>query len=256
MEQAQFLTGHRALVTGASRGLGLAMASELAALGAELVLVARNAAGLEQARAQLSASGAVVTAVAADVCETHWLDELLASQAPISILVHAAAAYLPYGAHDQADEESINRVVDVNLTAALRIAARLLPGMKAARYGAFIFVGSRVAELGAAGQVSYASAKAGLKGLVKSLAVENARHGIRAHLLELGLFDTERTQEAMGEDRRRQLAEATPAGRMGLPGEAAAALRFLLSDDAAFMCGSTLTLDGGIGLGLPRRAKD
>ena len=238
------------MVTGAGGGIGSALALELSALGYEVILLGRNEERLRQVEQQIDAAGGRALCVPADLGQADWRTALAECREGISVLVHAAAAYAPYVALDQLADDEINAVLDINLGAALRLSAFLLPEMKRKLSGHFFFIGSSVASSGGAAQVSYASAKAGLSALVKSLVLENSRYGINANLLELGLFETERTMQSMGASARERFASLNPAGRNGQPEEVAAALRYLLSEEASFLRGTTLTLDGGAGLGL------
>jgi NAD(P)-dependent dehydrogenase (short-subunit alcohol dehydrogenase family) len=246
----RFLTGRTALVTGAGRGIGLAVAKELAELGARVLLVGRTAERLQALEAEIHNAGNQAIAMPADVCDKGWLDSLKTDRHGVDILVHGAAEFAPYGPLEQRSDEEISAVINTNLVAALQLAAALLPGMKKRNHGMLLFLGSKAASLGAKNQVIYAAAKAGLAGLVKSLVVENAFSGVNAHLLELGLIDTERTREAMSEHAKAQLCSRSPAGRPGTPEEVAAAVRYLLSPQATFLRGITLPLAGGIGLGV------
>lgn len=242
--------GRTALVTGAGRGIGLEIAKELASLGATVLLLGRNADRLSALERDINEAGNKAVAMPADVCDPRCLDAIKLNLYSVDIFVHGAASFAPYGPLEQRTEQEIATVLDTNLGAALRISAALLPGMKQRNYGMLIFLGSKAATLGAMNQVIYASAKAGLDGLVKSLAVENSHSGINAHLIELGLIDTERTREAMTETARDKLVSRTPSGRAGTPEDVAAAVRYLVSPQATFLRGITLPVSGGMGLGV------
>lgn len=250
MTSAAHLQGKTALVTGAGRGIGAAIAAELAALGCHVVLVGRNAERLQATEAAIQANGHQATALAADVCSSDWLIDLIAQHGSIDLFVHCAAAFADYGPLEQVAEDAIDNVIETGLTAAIKITAALLPGMKQNNYGRLLFIGSRAASTGAANQVVYATAKGALESLVKSLTLETAHTGITANLIEPGLIDTERTAEAMTDSAREKFAALTPAGRMGTPQEVAAAVRYLVSEESDFVRGITLRIDGGLGLGL------
>lgn len=246
------MQGRTALVTGAGRGIGAAVARELAALGCDVILVGRTAERLFAVEAQIKASGAKAISLPADVCEKAWLIDLVAQHGPIDIFVHCAAAFAEYGPLEGRSDTEMRAVIETGLIAGLRITAALLPQMKKNNFGILLFVGSRAASLGASNQVVYATAKGGLEALVRSLTAENARTGIAAHLLELGLIDTERTHESMTAAARAGMAAATPAGRIGTPDDVAAAVRYLVSPGASYLRGTVLRIDGGMGLGFAR----
>jgi len=244
------LQGKTALVTGAGRGIGAAISRSLIDAGCHVILVGRTAGRLQTIETELRDGGGRASVCAADINDAEWLGQLVEEYKTIDIVVHAAAAFADYGPLGECSDDEIRNVVDTNLTAAIRIAAALLPAMHENNYGRLVFIGSRVASLGGASQVAYAAAKGGLKALVKSLTAETAGTNIAAHLLEPGLIDTERTREAMSDSARQRLAEGTAAGRPGTPEEVATAVRYLLSPEAAFLRGVTLRVDGGMGLGL------
>ena len=255
MKEHFSLRGRTALVTGAGRGIGAAVAKELATLGCHLILAGRTAERLQAVEAEIKAddnqaSSSSIDTLPVDICEKEWLTALCDQDDAIDIFIHCAATFADYGPLEERTDEEIRAVIETNLTAALRISGALLPQMKKNNYGILLFIGSRAASLGAANQVLYATAKGGLEALVRSLTAENARFGIAAHLLELGLIDTERTHESMTDSTRRRMAAGTPAGRIGTPEDVAAAVRYLVSPDAIYLRGITLRIDGGMGLGL------
>ncbi len=251
-----FLQGRTALVTGAGRGIGKAIALELASLGAKIILVGRNAGRLHNVAQEIIDVGGAAIAIPTDVRQSEWLKSLQSESCAVDIVVHGATAFAAYGPLEQRSDEEMLAVIDTSLIVAMRIAAALLPAMKKKNYGKFFFLGSATATLGAANQAIYATAKAGLQGLVRSLVVENAHTGINAHVLELGLIDTERTQEVVVDSARARLIARTPAGRIGTPRDVAKAIRYLLSPDADFIRGITLPITGGLGLGIiPPRAR-
>ncbi|MCA8981255.1 MAG: SDR family oxidoreductase [Planctomycetes bacterium] len=244
------LSGKTALVTGAARGIGRAVALELASAGAHLVLLARTADALESVRAEVEAAGGTAVAHVADLTEPALLDELDRVAPKVDVLVNNAACFATYGPVEDVAAEEIARVMEVDLLAAMKLVRHVLPGMKERGFGRILHVGSVAGSLGGAGQVAYSTAKAGLLGLTVSVAVECARRGVTSNLLELGLVTTERTSAAIDPAIRDALVRNTPVGRPGTPEEVAFAVRFLASPRAAFITGAVLPVSGGLGLGL------
>lgn len=234
--------GLRALVTGAGRGLGRAIALELAARGAELMLLGRDAEALEETRAGSSSAHVLVHDL------THGVAGLQLGE--IDIVVHSAAAFATYAPLEEVSEHDLDQVLDVGLRAAAHLNHAVLPGMKERGFGRIVHLSSTAARTGAHGQAAYAACKAGLEGLSRSLAVEGGPHGVTSNVLELGLFDTERTRAALTDRARSALERATPVGRSGEVEEAARAVCFLASPASSFLTGAVLPLNGGLGLGL------
>lgn len=244
------LSGKTALVTGAARGIGRAVALELASAGAHLVLLARTADALEAVKAEVIAAGGTAESHVADLTDHAILDGLDAVAPSVDVLVNNAACFATYGPIETVSEDEIARVMEVDLHAAMRLVRHVLPGMKARGFGRILHIGSVAGSLGGAGQVAYSTAKAGLRGLNVSVAVECARRGVTSNLLELGLVTTERTSAAIDPAIRDALVRNTPVGRPGTPEEVAFAVRFLASPRAAYITGAVLPVSGGLGLGL------
>lgn len=244
------LDGRTALVTGAARGIGRAVALELARAGARVVLSSRSADALEAVRDEIESAGGAATVLAADVTDPALPARIAALDPGIDVFVDNAATFATYGPVEDVDPAEIERVLDVDLAACLCLVRAVLPGMKARGFGRIVHVGSVAGSLGGAGQVAYSTAKAGLRGLTVSVAVECARRGVTSNLLELGLVTTERTTAAIDPAVRDALVRNTPVGRPGTPEEVAAAVRFLASPSAGYITGAVIPVAGGLGLGL------
>ncbi|MBS7458753.1 3-oxoacyl-ACP reductase FabG [Coralloluteibacterium stylophorae] len=237
----------RALVTGGSGDLGAAICRALAAAGHPVVVHAnRNPAQAEALAAELRGTGADARAVGFDVTDgeacTAALEALLA-EAPLPIVVNNA------GIHDDAPMAGMsaaqwNRVIDVSLNGFFNVTQPLLLPMARARFGRIVSVSSVAAVLGNRGQTNYAAAKAGLHGASRSLAREMASRGITVNVVAPGVIAGRMTAEGFPPEQVRALV---PAGRMGRPEEVAAVVRFLCSDEAGYVTGQVIGVNGGMG---------
>lgn len=242
------LAGKIALVTGGGTGIGAAIASELAGRGAKVALVSRRRERLEETAARLREEGQGALVVATDL-RGDGLEAALADAVPrVDVLVNNAAVFAAYGPVEEVPQEEIDEVLEVDLRAALRLVRLALPGMKERRWGRILNIGSVAGGLGAAGQVAYATAKAGLEGLTRSVAIESAGFGVTCNLIEPGLVETARVTERIDPAVRAHLVNATPVGRPGRPEEVAFAAGYLASEAAAAITGAVLPVSGGIGL--------
>ncbi|MDT4912756.1 MAG: hypothetical protein QOC66_1884 [Pseudonocardiales bacterium] len=229
------------LVTGGNRGIGLAIARAFAAAGDRVAVTHRGSGapdGLFGVQCDVTSGEQVDAAFTA-------VEEALG---PVQVLVSNA------GMTDDTlllrmSEESFAGVVDANLTGAYRVAKRAAQGMLRARSGRMIFVSSVVAFVGAPGQANYASSKAGLVGLARSIARELGSRSITANVIAPGFIDTDMTA-AMTEARRAEVLAGVPLKRYGTVDEIAGAAVFLASDPAAYITGAVLPVDGGVGMGI------
>ncbi len=228
------------LVTGGNRGIGLAVARAFAAAGDSVAVTSRSGAAPDG-----------LFAVRCDVTDDASVDaaftEVEAHQGPVEVLVANAGItrdtlLLRMSAEDWAE------VLDTNLTGAFRVAKRASKSMLRARRGRLVFVSSVVGMLGSAGQANYAASKAGLVGLARSLARELGSRGITANVVAPGFVDTDMTA-ALGDERKAQILAQVPLGRYADPDEVAAVVRFLASEEAGYVTGALVPVDGGLGMG-------
>jgi 3-oxoacyl-[acyl-carrier protein] reductase len=242
------LSGKTALVTGASGGIGGAIARALHAQGAKLVLSGTRKEALEHMRSLLGERAVIAPADLADGASLETLPKVAeeAAGAPIDILVNNAGITRDNLFLRMKDEEW-DQVLAVNLTAAFRLSRAVLRGMMKKRWGRIVQITSIVGATGNPGQGNYAAAKAGLIGMTKSLAAEVASRGITANAVAPGFIQTAMT-EALSDQQKQTIATRIPAGRMGLPAEIAAAVVYLVSEEAAYVTGETLHINGGMAM--------
>ncbi len=228
------------LITGGSRGIGLACAQRFASLGDNVVVTYNSSpppAGFASVKCDVTS--------AADVDAAFTFAE--SQFGPVQVLV-SNAGLTNDGLLLRMSEESFTSVVDANLTAAYRVAKRGAQGMLRARSGRMIFMSSVVGMLGSGGQANYAASKAGLVGLARSIARELGSRNITANVVAPGPVATDMTA-ALSEQRLAELTAAVPLGRMATPEEIAGVVAFLASDDAAYITGAIIPVDGGLGMG-------
>jgi 3-oxoacyl-[acyl-carrier protein] reductase len=247
-ETAMFrLDGKPALVTGASGGIGAGIARVLHAQGAIVVLSGTRRDALDTLAAEL---GERVHVCPADLSDAASADPLIeqaeAAAGQLAVLVNNAGLTRDRLALRISDEDW-NAVLDVDLAAPFRLARAALRGMLRRRAGRIINIGSIVGATGNPGQANYAAAKAGLIGLTKALAQEVASRGITVNAVAPGFIVTPMT-DALGEAQRAKLTGAIPLGRLGQPTDVAAAVAFLASDEAGWITGATLHVNGGMAM--------
>jgi 3-oxoacyl-[acyl-carrier protein] reductase len=242
------LTGKTALVTGASGGIGGAIAKALHAQGASVVLSGTRADALEKVRAELGVKAFVAICNLADKDSVEALPKAAeaAAGAPIDILVNNAGITRDNLFLRMKDEEW-EQVIAVDLTAAFRLSRAVLRGMMKKRWGRIISITSVVGETGNPGQGNYAAAKAGLVGMTKSLAAEVASRNITCNAIAPGFIATAMT-DALTDQQKEMIGQRIPAGRMGNPSEIAAAVVYLASEEAAYVTGATLQVNGGMAM--------
>jgi 3-oxoacyl-[acyl-carrier protein] reductase len=232
------------LVTGASKGIGAAIARALAGDGWLVGVNYRtDADGAERTVAAIEEAGGRAVALGGDVTEPGTPDDLLgalAEHAPVLALVNNAGTRAD-GLAVQLSDSDWDTVIDTNLTAAFRLTRRAVRPMLRARYGRVVNVASVVGPRANPGQANYAAAKSGLVGFTKTVAAEVARRGVTVNAVAPGFIETDMTAELP-----REVLEAVPARRAGTPEEVAAAVRYLASDAAGYVTGSTLYVDGGM----------
>jgi NAD(P)-dependent dehydrogenase (short-subunit alcohol dehydrogenase family) len=237
-----------AIVTGGTRGIGAAISRRLAAADVEVVAVYRGDAAAAEA---LRATSDRITPTQVDIADAPACAELVrrvvAEHGRLDHLINNAGLLVEAASVDtgQADWE---RVVAVNLSAAFHLCSAAIPVMRAAGFGRIVNVSSVTAVMGSPAEAAYGAAKAGLHGLTRSLARETARAGITVNCVVPGVFETDMTA-AMPERTQQAILRMIPVGRRGAPDELARAVCFLLDDEAGYVTGSVLTVDGGLSMG-------
>ena len=242
------LTGKTALVTGASGGIGGAIARALHAQGASVVLSGTRVEVLEAVRAELGERAFVAQANLSDIASVEALVKTAetAAGAGMDILVNNAGITKDNLFMRMKDEEW-DQVIAVNLTAAFRLSRAVLRGMMKKRWGRIIQITSVVGATGNPGQGNYAAAKAGLVGMSKSLAMEVASRNITVNAVAPGFIQTAMT-DVLTDAQKEMISQRIPAGRMGSPAEIAAAVTYLASEEAAYVTGETIHVNGGMAM--------
>lgn len=242
------LDGRVAFVSGASRGIGAAIAMALAERGATVIGTATSEKGAAEIGARLAQSGANGRGVVLDVTDAEnsarVIEEISGEFGAIGILVNNAGITRDNLAlRMKADEW--DQVIATNLSAVFRVSQLALKSMLKARYGRIISISSVVGAMGNAGQVNYAAAKAGVVGFTKSLAREVGSRNVTVNCVAPGFIETDMTH-ALKEEQRTALLAQIPLGRLGSAADIAAAVCFLASDEAAYITGTTLHVNGGM----------
>jgi 3-oxoacyl-[acyl-carrier protein] reductase len=236
------LEGKTALVTGASRGIGRAIAQELAAGGASVVIGYRS--GKDEAEALAAEIGA--RAVQADVSSAEDAARLVEEAGDLDILVNNAGLTRD-GLLARMSDDDWRTVIDTNLSSVFYTCRAVTRPMMKKRGGSIVNISSIVGVHGNWGQTNYAASKAGIIGFTKSLARELGSRGVRANVVAPGYVKTQLT-DVLPEEATATMLQQTPLGRLGEPEDIAGAVRFLCSDAAAFITGEVLLVDGGLGM--------
>ncbi len=244
----QTLAGEIALVTGASRGIGQAIALGLGAQGAKVIGTATGATGVSAIDSMLAGAGISGRGIALDVADGAATDAAIADiegrEGAISILVNNAGI-----TRDtlllRMKAEDWDAVIDTNLGSVFRLSKAVLRGMMKARKGRIVNIASVVAMIGNPGQANYCASKAGIGGFTRSMAREVASRGITVNVVAPGFVDTDMTR-ALSEEQRASLAAQIPLGRLGQASDIAAAVCFLASPAAAWITGETIHVNGGM----------
>lgn len=239
------LTGKLALVTGASRGIGRAIAEKLVAQGATVIGTATSQSGADAISDYLGSKG---KGFVLNVTDSHSIEQLLSAikeqYGEIAILVNNAGITRDNLLMRMKDDEWQD-IIDTNLTSVYRLSKALLRTMMKQRYGRIVTIGSVVGTMGNAGQANYSAAKAGLIGFSKALAREVASRGITVNVVSPGFIETDMTR-ALSDEQRSAILSQVPANRLGEAKEIASAVAFLASDEAAYITGETLHVNGGM----------
>ena len=242
------LNGQVAVVTGASRGIGRAVALKLSQAGAAVVVTATTVEGAQRTADEITAAGGKSLAVKVDVSVAAEVEglfkEAVAAFGKVDVLVNNAGITKD-GLLLRMKESDWDAVMDVNLKGAFNCTREAAKLMSKARYGRIVNLSSVVGEMGNPGQANYCASKAGMIGLTKSVAKELARRNVTVNAVAPGFIETDMTQE-LSEKAKESLQEQIPMGRLGSGDDVAAAVLFLVSDGAAYITGHVLSVNGGM----------
>lgn len=237
------------LVTGASQGIGQGIAEVFARAGARVVVAARNAEKSEQVVADIVAAGGQAQFVKADIATVAGVnglaDAVLTRLGAIDVLIHNAGVF-PMATIDELSEEQLEDTLAVNLKAAFRLAKAVVPSMRQRGRGRLLFTSSVTGPRVAMPMLAhYAASKAGLNGFIRAASLEYARDGITVNAVEPGYVRTPAMEQLATAEQLEQLAALVPVGRLGQPRDIGHAMLYLASDEAAYVTGQSIVVDGG-----------
>ncbi|MDP5225814.1 MULTISPECIES: beta-ketoacyl-ACP reductase [Arthrobacter] len=237
----QSATGRSVLVTGGNRGIGLAIAKEFLANGDKVAVTYRSVTELPEG----------ILGVQADVTDEASLDaafkQVEEAHGPVEVLV-ANAGVTKDTLLLRMSEDDFTSVIDTNLTGSFRVLKRAIKGMIRLRKGRVVFISSVVGLYGSPGQINYSASKSGLVGMARSLTRELGSRGITANVVAPGFINTDMTAE-LPEDTQKGYLASIPAGRFADPEEVARVVRWIAGDEAAYISGAVIPVDGGLGMG-------
>ncbi len=233
-------TARTVLVTGGNRGIGFSIAQEFAAAGHRVAVTARSGEGPE---GTLTVRADVTDAASVDAAFSEVEREL----GPVEVLVSNAGITADTLLMRMSDDD-FDRVVDTNLGGSFRVVKRASKGMLKARFGRIVLISSVVGLYGSPGQINYASSKAGLVGMARSITRELGARGITANVVAPGFIETDMT-DALPEEQRAEYLKSIPAGRYASAAEVAKVVAWIAGDDAGYISGAVIPVDGGLGMG-------
>ena len=242
------IEGKIALVTGATRGIGKAIALQLASQGVTVIGTATSESGAEKIASSLAEAGNAGTGIVLDVASQDSIEQAVAQineQFGAPTIVVNNAGITRDNIMLRMKEDEWDAVINTNLSSIYRISKALLRGMTKARWGRIINISSVVGSMGNAGQANYGAAKAGVEGFTRSLAREVGSRGITVNSVAPGFIDTDMTKE-LSDDHKAMMLSQVPVQRLGQPEEISAAVGFLASESAAYITGETLHVNGGM----------
>jgi 3-oxoacyl-[acyl-carrier protein] reductase len=242
------MTNRTAFITGASRGIGRACAAALAGAGARVALASRNTAALDELAGALRSEGREAFVIAVDMASSESIKEAFHKTAqdfgPVGILVNNAAITKD-GLAMRMKKEDWDSVIATNLTGAFVAIQQVLPAMMRERWGRIINISSVVGEMGNPGQANYVASKAGLIGLTKAIAQEMGSRNITVNAVAPGFIETDMTAD-LSQERKDNMIGHVALKRIGRPDDVAAAVRFLASEEAGYITGHVLDVNGGL----------